>query len=430
MKEFLKKLIAAKEARKAALENQIRALQTENDSVETLERAKQINAELRSVNTELDSINAELNDARTQLAALDNNTQRDGFNPMGQFAMRTADPVTTDKLSSMEYRSAFMNYVQTGVKADVLNVRNAEHVSADLGILLPNTIVQEIIKGVEKVYGQLYSRVKHTNVKGGVQYPLGAFEASFTWAGDGLDTEHGVSNTQNTGSVDGYVTFSYHIGEIRIAQSLLQTVVTIEAFEAEITKALVEAFVKAMDVAILGGSGVNQPTGIFTDVTDGLKKIPAKNIITFTDEELADWTSWKKKLFANIPLKMRALKPEFVMTANTFEANIETLQDSNGQPVARELSNPVNGDVMCKFWAKDVVLVEESAKIKNFDEAVSGEYFGIYWVPGKAYAINTNMQFGYKKYFDENTNKYVNKGLVICDGKILDPKYIYLLKKA
>ena len=46
------------------------------------------------------------------------------------------------------------------------------------------------------------------------------------------------------------------------------------------------------------------------------------------------------------------------------------------------------------------------------------------------YLINSNMQFSYKKYFDEATNQYITKALVICDGKILDPKYIYLLKKA
>ena len=117
------------------------------------------------------------------------------------------------------------------------------------------------------------------------------------------------------------------------------------------------------------------------------------------------------------------------MTANTFESNIETLVDQDGRPVARELSNPVNGDLTCKFWSKEVVLVEETESLKSFDDAATGEYFGIFWVPEKAYAINSNLQFGYKRYFDEDTNQYINKALVIVDGKILDPKYIYLLKK-
>lgn len=53
----------------------------------------------------------------------------------------------------------------------------------------------------------------------------------------------------------------------------------------------------------------------------------------------------------------------------------------------------------------------------------------MYWVPEEAYAINSNMEFTMIKYFDQETNQYVDKALVINDGKILDPKYLYLLKK-
>ena len=51
------------------------------------------------------------------------------------------------------------------------------------------------------------------------------------------------------------------------------------------------------------------------------------------------------------------------------------------------------------------------------------------WIPEKAYLLNSNMQFSYKKYYDEDTNQYITKALVIVDGKVLDGKYIFLLKK-
>ena len=336
-----------------------------------------------------------------------------------------------DPLSTMEYRNAFKAYVQNGTKSEILKRADAENVSGDLGVLLPNTIVQEIIKGVEKVYGQLYSRVKKTNVKGGIQYPIGAFSATMHWDGTaGTDKEHGVAEKQKAGGVTGYIQFTYHIGEIRIAQSLLQTVVTVAAFEAEVVKALVEAYVKGMDEAILEGDGVKQAEGILTEAAKGAGgRIPTANVITFTAEEMEDWKTWQKKLFAKIPLSMRRLRPEFVMTAETWEANIMTLEDTNGRPVYTETYNPVTGDEVCKFKGREVVLIEEGG-IKSFDTATAGEYFGMMWVPDKAYAINSNMQFGYKKYFDEDTNQTVTKALVICDGKVLDGKYIYLLKKA
>ena len=335
-----------------------------------------------------------------------------------------------DPLATMEYRKAFKDFVQRGVNSELLKRAEGEQVSGDLGVLLPSTVVQSIIKGVEKVYGQLYSRVKKTNVKGGVQYPIGAFSATMYWDGTaGTDKEHGVSEKQKAGGVTGYIQFTYHIGEIRIAQSLLQTVVTVEAFEAEIVKALVEAYVKAMDEAILEGDGVKQPTGILTEAAKGeTSRIPAANIIEFTAADMEDWKQWQKKFFAKIPLSMRRLRPEIVMTAETWESNIMTLEDTNGRPVYTETYNPVTGDEVCRFKGREVVLIEEGG-IKSFDTAAAGEFFGMAWVPEKAFAINSNMQFGYKKYFDEDTNQTITKALVIVDGKVLDGKYIYLFKK-
>ena len=337
----------------------------------------------------------------------------------------------SDVRSSMEYRKAFMDYVQKGTMSDILMRADFEHVSGDLGILLPNTIIQDLIKGVEKVYGQIYSKVRKTNVKGGIQYATGEFSAQMYWDGmDGNDKEHGVTENQKTGEVKPYISFTYHIGEIRIAQSLLQTVVTVQAFETEIVAALLEAYVRTMDEMVLLGDGIRQPEGIFTEAAKPNSRISSDNIITFTASEMKNWKSWQRNLFSKIPLSMRNLRPEFVMTAETFESNIMTLSDNNNQPVYRETYNPVTGDESATFKGRAVTFVEESEAIKSFDSAQPGEYFGMYWVPEKAYLVNTNMQFSYKKYFDDKTNQYITKAIVICDGKILDPKYIYLLKKA
>ncbi len=426
MKDFLLNLIKRKKEQRKSLHEAL----IEADSKE----------ERSSIAESMNAIDTEIEEAEAQVAAIEAEEARNAqknpppFNPVAAFkapkvpgqADRGADP-----LSTMEYRTAFMAYVQNGTQNPILQQRaDAEHVSGDLGILLPNTIVNEIIKGVEHVYGQLYSRVKKTNVKGGVQYPIGAFSATMYWDGTaGTDTEHGVSEKQKTGGITGYVQFTYHIGEIRIAQSLLQSVVTVEAFEAEIVKALVEAYVKAMDEAILNGDGTKQPEGILTEAAKvSGSRIQAANIITFSATDIADWTQWQKKLFANIPLSMRGLRPEFVMTPETWESNIMTLADDNNRPVYRETYNPTTGDETATFKGRNVVFVEEGG-IKSFDGASTGDIFGMLWVPEKAYAINSNMQFGYKKYFDEETNQWITKALVICDGKVLDGKYIYLLKK-
>ena len=44
-------------------------------------------------------------------------------------------------------------------------------------------------------------------------------------------------------------------------------------------------------------------------------------------------------------------------------------------------------------------------------------------------AKKTKLTFGMKRYFDEEKNEWVNKGLTIVDGKILDPSGCYIIKK-
>lgn len=439
MKKFLQKRLARLMAKKDKL-------------VERSNAATDVN-ELRSINEQLTELNEEISDTQAEIDALPDDEPTNDDDNEGEPTQRSATPVpagavphnasivgsfgqtptndsqrSEEPRSSMEYRTAFMNYVRTGEMSDILETRDGSdefNVAADVGVLMPMTIIQSIMKGVEKACGQLYTRVRKTNIKGGVKYPIGAFGATFNRI-----TETTVSNRQSAGEVTGYVEFSYKIGEIRIAKTLLAAVLSVPVFEAEIAKVIVEAYVKAMDMEIMTGVGTNnQCEGILTEAAKGTSgRIPTANIIEFTAADMADWEKWQKKLFAKIPLSMRGLSPEFVMTANTYEANIKTLKDSNNRPVYNETFNPVDGVETARFKGKNVVFVEEDI-LKNFDDATNGEYFAMYWVPEQAYAINTNMQFVVTRYFDHETNQYVDKALVINDGKILDPKYLYLLKK-
>ena len=329
--------------------------------------------------------------------------------------------------SSMEYRTAFRDFVVRGVKSDILEYQKREDAtgtSTDLGVLIPETVMQEIVKGVAKVYGQLYGRVRKTNLKGGVKYPIGSFTAVFNRI-----TESTVSDRQDAGGATGYISFGYKIGEIRLARTLLQAVLSVPVFEQEFAKVISEAYVKAMDIEIMSGAEAdNECVGILTEAAALNSKIPATNIIEFTADEAADWKEWQKKLFAKIPLGMRAERPEFAMTAATYESVIKTLADDQNHPVYAETFNPVDGSEKATFKGKEVIFVENDC-LKDFDAATDGQYFGMYWVPQKAYAINSNMEFTVVDYFDHETNQWVKKALVINDGKVLDGAYIYLLKK-
>lgn len=430
LKEMIKQMIEGKEK--------------ELDEVKERSKKSESVEELRSLNEDIDKIINELNDLKAAYAKADEpadpqpepdpdpNGERK-FDPLGTYEARKGNPAPEkrgeeDPHATMEYRKAFMEYVQRGTMSSILEKRvDASVQSSDLGVTIPTTVMNQVIKDVEGVYGQLYSRVKKTNLKGGVKYPIGKFGATFKRI-----TETTVSEKQKGGQITGSVDFTYKIGEIRLATTLLASVLSVPAFETEFSKVIAEAYVKQMDTEILiGKEESNEMVGIITEAKKGSSgRIPTKNVITFTADEMKSWDTWQKKLFSIVPLSIRKERPAFYLTVNTFESNLKTLKDSNGQPIAREVVNLVDGNETARFNGREVVLIEPTEDgIEDFNTAGTGDYFGMYAVLDKAYAINGNLQFSVRHYFDEDTNEYIDKAIVINDGKPLDTKYIYLFKK-
>lgn len=422
MREFLKKLIAKKEKEEAA----IRA------KIEKSESAQ----EVRELGETLKTILDELQEAKDKLAEMDDNTdtgnepqsdttpaqsepQRCAFNPamarsLGSFKMATSEQRTGNALDSMEYRQAFMRYVQTG-EWNYQQRADETLITSDVGKIIPNTIMNEFIKDL-KVYGNLYNRVRKLNVKGGVEFPIEELVPTVTWI-----TETTVSETQAVPEIKTSVSFGYHIVEARLAQSLLSQVVSLPYLETEMARLLAEAFVKEFDRIIISGTGSGQPLGILNDA-----RVKATNKITLSSADMADWTKWRTKFFAKIPLAYRG-EGVMIMTAATWETYIMTLKDANDRPLYIETYDPVSGNTTCRFAGREVILVEPDI-LKDYDTAGSGEAWAIYLKPTD-YAINTNMQIGFKRWFDDDKNKYFNKGLCIMDGKLLDVNSVYIFQK-
>lgn len=359
------------------------------------------------------------------------NAQVRGGTPMASYAIGNGQAQARQDeqpYSSMEYRTAFKNYVQRGtpIPNDVMTRAMGDmsrraggdpgpSVTEDIGAIIPMTIMNEFIKDVSKVYGHVYSKVRKLNVKGGVKFPISKLKANFKWI-----TETTVSDNQKAGDIKEFIQFDYNIGEIRVTETLLAQVVSLDLFESEITRIMVEAYVETMDKVIISGTGQGQPLGITKD-----KRVT--NVVSFTADELADWTAWRKKLFAKVPLSKRG-QGEFLFPASTVETYLLTMKDKNDRPLFKEATDLNMGNTAGSFFGRNTDLVEPDV-IQDFDTANTDDVIGIFWVPND-YAINTNMQFGMKRWFDDDKNEWVNKGLTIVDGKILDTSGCYLLKKA
>lgn len=417
MKAYLEKVISDKES-------QIQDLARRSEASQSIE-------EVRAIEKQIVALKDEITEARAQISKLDAEARaKPQFEPMK--ALESVEQRTASKDDEMEYRKAFMEYAQHGTMSPILKRSDDRITSGDLGVMVPQTVMNEIIKGVEKKYGQLYGRVRKTSIKGGVKYPIGAFSATFHRLTE-ESTGAAPSARQAGGAITGYVEFSYNVGEIRIATSLLASVLEVPAFEREVINTIVEGYVKAMDKEIMTGAAAShQCVGILTEAAASPSRIPAANTIEFTAAEVMDWKEWQSKLFAKIPLGMRGERPEFVMSAGTYESVIKCLADDNDRPVYYETFNPIDGTETATFKGREVVFVEEDIFETFGDIDLTGSdspYFGMLWVPQKAYAINSNMEFYMKRYFDEEKNEFVDKALVINDGKVLDGSYIYLLKK-
>lgn len=407
-KKILEKRLARLEARKTELVNRSQASEDIN--------------EVRSLGQQITQINEDIEDIKEELAALGDETRSEqppveatlvnGRQVFAQPEARSENP-----LASMEYRSAFREYAVNGTPIPA-ELRNGDAIStADTGVAIPFTVMSQVINTVRKRYGNLYNKVRKTSVRGGVEYPIGALQASFKWI-----NESTVSPRQKLDKL-GKIQFAYHTAEIRIAQTFLSQLLTIEAFEAQIAEVIAVAYLKAMDEGIVNGSGVGSMTGILNDTR-------ITNSVTMTAAQISDWTQWRKRFFSQLPLGYRA--GEFIFPVGTVDAYLETMADSNNNPIFRQATGlEVNdGDALNpngRFFGRGISLVEPDI-IADFDTAQVGDVIGIFWQPNE-YAINENFGFTMRRYFDEETNEWVDKALVVVDGKVLNPNGFYKLIK-
>lgn len=419
-----KKVLEARKARllekKARIEARC-AASTDVAEVRSLtEELSDVKAEISETQAELDAIEAEERAAEAEAEKRESvpaSAELRNGSVVGTFKAPEAEERSEDKTSTMEYRSAFMSYIQKGTPMPAEKRDGAVISTADTGVAIPITVMNEVINTVRKRYGNLYSKVRKTNVAGGVKYSIGSLQASFKWI-----NESTVSPRQKTDKL-GSVMFEYNTAEIRIAQTFLSQILTVPAFEAELARIIAVAYLQAMDNGIVNGSGEGAMLGILNDAR-------VTNVVEMTAADMSDWTKWRKNFFAKLPLGYRA--GEFIFAASTVDAYLETMADNNNNPIFRQATGlEVNdGDAMNpngRFFGREIALVEEDI-LPDFDTASNADVIGIYWQPNE-YAINENFGFTMRRYFDEETNEWVDKALTVVDGKVLNPTGFYLIKK-
>lgn len=304
-----------------------------------------------------------------------------------------------DKTNSIEYRKAFMEFACRNVANPILETRaDSTTTTTTAPTVIPTTLMNEILREL-KVRGNILSKVRQLNVKGGVEFPVSTLTPVATWIG-----ETTTSDRQHLAS--GKISFSYYGLECKISQSILSSIVSLDSFEAEFATLATEAMVDAIEIAILNGTGSGQPTGIFTNAEIKTSEITSANLVKY--DKL-------KKALSGLSISYQ-VGAELFMAKGTWDT-IDGMVDANGQPVART-NYGINGTNSYSLFGFNVNLVEEN-RIKSIDSATSGEFIMLLGNM-KKYAVNTNGNMGVIKYRDNDKNEDVTKALMVVDGKVLE----------
>ena len=430
--KILKKKLLRLQAKKNSIAERAKASTDVNEVRALGEQLDDINAEIDEVNDELAAIAAERDnkpdddvvDTRTQIPA--NATRVNGsvngvtvgsFNSVKVGENRDNDNV----LESMEYREAFRNLWTRGtpIPAELMGRARAYVATlpeeqragtpintSNTAAVIPLTIMKEVINKIRTPFGNIYDNVRRVSVAGAVEYPIGEFEADFNWV-----TEGTVSPEQDIGAV-GTVSFGYFEAELRIAQTFLSALLSIDAFEAEISNVIARAYRKFMDNAIVNGDGKGKITGLEAGTTKS---------ISMTAAQLNDWRQWDKRFFAELVPGYEDGK--FIFSRSTVIKYLKTMADANNRPLFYEATGLTVGDgdrVNDRgFFFGREILMTVPAIVKDFDTINQGETFGYFFQPDN-FVLNENFGFTVDRYYNYERRKWITVATVVVDGKPLN----------
>ncbi|WP_270511667.1 phage major capsid protein [Megamonas funiformis] len=378
-----------------------------------LEEILQRKEEIRSLLSDEGNKNINFDDIEKELRELDEEEKEirrrqtiiDG---MGAMTTRTntAKPEKVNIYDSEEYRQAFMNYVCRGEKIPK-EFRNDEvTATTDIGALVPSVTLNKIIEKIE-AYGMILPLVTRTAYKTGLTIPTSNVKPEATWVAEGAGSD------KQKKTLSGTITFSHFKLRCAVAVTLETENMAYSAFETTLVNNVVEAMAKALEKAIISGTGVGQPTGILKEDAKGTKievsKIDYKTLVNAE---------------AELPMEYES-GAVWCMTKKTFMAFIG-MTDTNGQPIAR-VNYGFGGKAERSLLGRTVVLTNY---LENFSDTLEAGKTFAFLYNFADYTLNTNFQVGMKTYEDNDTDDIIRKTIMVCDGKpIIYDSLVKLVKQ-
>ena len=315
----------------------------------------------------------------------------------------------TDIFNSLEYRTAFANYVQNGAPMDRrFFASDANTKTTDVGYVIPTTIMERIVEKMEAI-GTIYNLVTKTSYKGGLSIPTSSLKPTATWVAEGAGSDKQKKTI-------GHIVFGAYKLRCAISMSLEVSVMALAVFESVFVAQVSEAMVKALENAIINGDGSGKPTGILaeTPVSGQVVEVAASASLSY--DNIID-------LEAAIPIEYEN-GIRYAMTKKTWYEVLK-LKDSQQHPIAWEgFLN--NGNPARTLLGHPVVLNNYMASLGDTITADTPVIFGFNFAD---YVLNSNLNITVKQYEDEDTEDQITKAIMLADGKVVDKNSLVVLKK-
>lgn len=333
----------------------------------------------------------------------------DNANKVGKIIDSIGNNLGEDFTNSMEYRKAFMNYVQTGtpISREFKNA-DASTKTSDVGEMIPQTVLEKIVEKME-VVGIIYNLVTKTSYKGGLKIPTSSVKPTASWVAEGAG-----SNKQK--KTTGSISFAYNKLRCAVSSSLEVETMSLAVFETTFIKNVSEAMIKAIEQAIISGTGSNQPTGILSETVVTGQNVDVAKTAKVTYETLVNAE-------AALPLAYEG-EAKWFMTKKTFMAFIG-MTDDNKQPIAR-VNYGINGKPERTLLGRQVILNDYMTSIN--DTLTSDTVVAFLFNPAD-YVLNSNLNMTIKKYEDNDTDDMVTKAIMLVDGKVVDKNSLVTITK-
>ena len=379
-----------------------------------LKRLEELNAEMDKLNADAEEIRkAEMQEVekRKEIAEKINNDEiatniiqnevekRNLVENKGDVKMENT------QFDSVEYRNAFMQFAKTGNMNE--EFRAVAMTSANSAVI-PVTVLNQIVEKLES-YGNILPLVTKMNYPAGVAIPTSELASPAVWT---TETDMSTNGVAVEGKVTGSVTFAAYPLVKAIGLSFLARVQTLSAFEAAIANNVSAAMAKAMESAIINGTGSGQPNGI-------LKETAAKTV------ELSKALSYEDiiKVKKAIPSAYRT-GAVLVMNEATFYSFL-AIVDKQGQPVAR-MNQGLNGEPNFEIFGTRVIVTDF---MKDYDSAAKGETVA-FAVQLDKYVMNTAYDIDLMTYIDNATRNKVYQSVAAVDGKLVDKNGLVFINKS